>query len=225
MFKRIILPLIFGLGGAAILISLGVWQLQRLAWKEAILAEIDATIAADPVPVPAAPTPEADQFRPVTASGLITDEEIHVLGSVKKIGPGYRIISAFVTDDGRRLLLDRGWVGLTAKETPRPPVRATITGNLHWPDEMNSSTPAPDLKAGIWFGRDIPAMAAHLDTEPVLIVLRETSESEQVTTPFPLDSSGIPNDHLEYVLTWFGLAIVWLGMTAFLLWRINRKTL
>ncbi|MCT8161349.1 SURF1 family protein [Pseudoruegeria sp. SHC-113] len=225
MFKRIFLPLLFGLGGAAILISLGTWQLQRLAWKEAILAEIDTTITAAPVPVPEAPTQDADQYLPVTATGTITDQEIQILGSVKKIGPGYRIVSAFESEDGRRLLLDRGWVALEAKNASRPPVQAQITGNLHWPDEMTSSTPEPDLVAGIWFGRDIPAMAAHLNTEPVLIVLRETSETEQVTAPFPLDSSGIPNDHLEYVLTWFGLAIVWLGMTAFLLWRINRKTL
>lgn len=223
MFKKVILPLVFGLGGAAILISLGLWQLQRMEWKEAVLAEIDQTITAAPIAVPSNPTEATDQFRPVTATGLITDEEITILASTKTLGASYRIISVFETG-GRRLLLDRGFVPITDQNAPRPAVEAEITGNLHWPDEINSSTPEPDLGAGIWFGRDIEAMAGALNTEPVMIVLRGTSESNPVTTPFPLDSAGIPNDHLEYVLTWFGLAIVWLGMTGFLLWRINRKT-
>ncbi|MEP2783693.1 MAG: SURF1 family protein [Pseudoruegeria sp.] len=222
MFKKIILPLIFGLGGAAILISLGTWQLQRLNWKETVLAEIDTRIKAAPVIVPATPSEAKDQYLPVKAIGRITDQELTFLASTKKLGASYRIVSVFETG-GRRLMLDRGFVPITAKDSLRPPVEAAIIGNLHWPDEITSSTPEPDLKADIWFGRDIPEMAKALQTEPVLIVLRETSEADPVTTAFPVDSASIPNDHLEYVLTWFGLAIVWLGMTVFFMWRINRR--
>ena len=224
MTRRIIFPLLLGILGTAVLIGLGVWQLQRLQWKEGILAEIDARMASAPVALPAAPDPARDRFLPVTATGSITDEEIDVLVSLKGVGPGYRIISAFETDDGRRILLDRGFVRDDQKDTPRPPVSGvTITGNLHWPDEVDSFTPDADTDRNIWFARDVPAMAAALGTEPVMIILRTTSEPAPAVSPLPMDSAGIPNDHLGYAIQWFGLAAVWAGMTGWLLWRIRRR--
>ncbi len=219
MTTRMIIPLLFGLIGAAILMSLGNWQHHRLNWKTAVLADIDAAILADPVAVPAMPTQADHEYLPVIADGTTTTDEITILASTKQIGAAYRIISVFETD-GRRLLLDRGFVPLTDKDTPRRATELTVTGNLYWPDEVNSSTPAPDITASIWYARDIPAMAAALNTEPVLIVARDATDP--VITPFPVDSSAIPNNHLEYVLTWYGLAIVWLGMTGYFLWRMRR---
>jgi surfeit locus 1 family protein len=219
-----ILPLLFGILGTAVLIALGVWQLQRLEWKEGILAEIDARMAAAPGALPADPDPARDRFLPVTANGTITDEEIDVLVSVKGTGPGYRIIAAFETNDGRRILLDRGFVRDDQKDAPRPPVSdVTVTGNLHWPDEVDRFTPAADTARNIWFARDVPAMAAALRTEPVMIILRTTTESAPAVSPLPMDSAGIPNDHLGYAIQWFGLAAVWAGMTGWLLWRIRRR--
>ncbi len=224
MTRRMILPLLFGILGTAVLISLGVWQLQRLEWKQAILAEIDARMAAAPVGLPADPDPARDRFLPVTATGTITDEELDVLVSVKGTGPGYRIISAFETDDDRRILLDRGFVRDDRKDAPRPPVPGvTVTGNLHWPDEVDGYTPATDTARNIWFARDVPAMADALGTEPLMIILRTTSEPAPAVAPLPLDSAGIPNDHLGYAIQWFGLAAVWAGMTGWLLWRIRRR--
>lgn len=224
MRRNMLLPLIFGLLGTAILCALGTWQLKRLTWKTEVLAAIDAKILSEAVDIPLSPTEEKDQFLPVTVSGMIGPEELTFLASVQKIGPGYRIVSAFALEDGRRVMLDRGFVAISAKDASRPAVHAKITGNLHWPDEISDSTPPPDLKANIWFGRDIPEMAKVLKTEPVLLVQRSSSEENLVTTPFPVDSAGIPNKHLEYVVTWFGLAIVWFGMTAFLLWRIRQRS-
>ncbi len=217
--RRLILPLIFGIVGTAILVGLGTWQVQRLMWKEAILSEIDARIVDAPVAIPANPDPEADRFLPVRASGTITQDELHVLVSVKKIGPGYRVISAFETDTGRRILVDRGFIFTPDKNAERPQVRATITGNLHWPDEIDSYTPDNDVDGNIWFSRDVPAMAAALKTEPVLLIMRETSENDPLVTPLPVDSAGIPNDHLQYAVTWFGLATVWVIMTLYFMWR------
>lgn len=220
--RRLILPLIFGIVGTAILVSLGTWQLRRMVWKETILAEIDARITDLPVAVPANPDPITDRFLPVTASGVIkgnaTGEELHVLVSVKKVGPGYRIISAFETD-GRRILLDRGFIFTPHKDDVRPEVTATISGNLHWPDEIDSYTPDNDLAKNIWFSRDVATMAKALNAEPVLLIARQTSENDPAVTPLPVDSAGIPNDHLQYVVTWFGLAAVWVIMTLYYLWR------
>ncbi len=222
--KKLIAPVLIGLTGGAILIALGAWQVQRLAWKEDMLARIAARIAAPPVSLPADPDPARDQFLAVRISGTIATPDLEVLASVKGIGAGYRVIAPFELDDGRRILLDRGFVALAAKDAPRPPVRATITGNLRWPDEKNASTPPPDEKRGIWFARDLGAMAERLGTEPVLVVLRESDEASPQATPYPVDTKGIPNNHFQYAVTWFGLALVWFGMTGYWIWRIRRKT-
>lgn len=222
MTRRMIIPLLIGLLGGAILISLGVWQLNRLAWKEAVLAEIDARIADAPVPLPAAPDPQADRYLPVTATGRFTGDQLDVLVSRKQIGPGVRVVEAFETQDGRRILVDRGFVRQDDRAVPRLSGAATVEGNLHWPDEVDGFTPPPDPATGLWFARDVTAMAAALDTETTFIVARKPTGGE--IEPMPVDSSGIPNDHMNYAITWFSLAAVWLGMTAYLLWRIRQRT-
>lgn len=222
MIARLVTALLFGLVGAAILISLGLWQMQRLHWKEAILAEIDARIAAPPAALPARPDPEADRYRPVTVTGRFTGEVLRVLVSLKEVGPGLRIIEAFETEAGRRILIDRGFLPEADKTRSLTAGPATVTGNLHWPDEVDRFTPPPDPAAGLWFARDVGAMARALGTEATFLVAREPTGDG--ITPIPVDSSGIPNDHWGYAVQWFSLAAVWLGMTAYLLWRIRRRT-
>lgn len=221
--SRLILPLVFGIVGTAILVSLGNWQVRRLAEKEAYLAAIEARINDAPVAVPAMPDPEADRFLPVTTTGTMTNEELHVLVSTKELGAGYRIISAFETETGRRLMIDRGFVAIEDKETSRVTGPMTIGGNLHWPVEIDSFTPENDVAGNIWFSRDVPTMAAALNAEPILVILRQSSVETPTLTPLPVDTSGIPNDHLEYIVTWYGLAIVWVFMTLYYLLRM-RKT-
>ena len=221
---RLIAAGIFGIVGVAILVSLGVWQMQRLDWKQAVLADIEARIAADPVPVPAAPDAEADRYLPVEVTGRFGDQVIRVLVSQRGLGAGYRLISPFETGDGRRLLVDRGVIR-TADETPAAPAgEVTVTGNLHWPEERDGFTPENDLDANIWFAREVPVLAGHFGTEPVLVIARVLAPAEPAVTPLPVSTEGIPNDHLNYAITWFSLAAVWLGMTLFLLWRIRRRT-
>jgi surfeit locus 1 family protein len=223
MNRRMIFPLLLGIAGTAVLIALGVWQLQRLAWKEGIIAEIEGRIGAAPVAIPADPEPERDRYLPVTARGDFTGNDLHVLVSTRDQGQGHRVISAFVLEDGRRVMVDEGYVRGGGELHPGPAVGVTVTGNLHWPDEVDSWTPAPDLSDGLYFARDVPAMAAALDTEPVLIVARSIDGTAPRATALPVTAEGIPNDHLGYAIQWFGLAAVWAGMTGFLLWRIRLR--
>ena len=209
--------LIFGVTGAAILVSLGVWQVQRLAWKEALLAEIDARIAAEPGPLPQSPNPVTDRFAPVGVEGTFLPGEVHVLVSVKRVGPGFRIIAPFQTIEGRRILIDRGFVPTEAKNAARDLGVTQVAGNLHWPEETDSFTPEADLSTNTWFARDVAAMAMALDTEPVLLIA--SSQTDPGVTPLPVDTSVIPNDHLEYAITWFSLAAIWVAMTGGFLWR------
>jgi surfeit locus 1 family protein len=215
--RRLMFLLIFGLTGAGILISLGVWQVQRLAWKERVLAEIESRIDAAPVALPRALSPADDRYMPVEVSGSFQPDEVHVLVSIKRVGPGFRIIAPFETDDGRRILVDRGFVADEDKRNPRSLGSTIVRGNLHWPREIDSYTPDPDLNTNTWFARDVPQMAAHLGTEEVLVIAK--SETDPSVTPMPVDTAGIPNDHLQYAITWFSLAAIWTMMTALFLWR------
>jgi surfeit locus 1 family protein len=220
---RVISVLVFGAVGVAILVSLGLWQMQRLTWKEGILADIEARISAAPVDLPRSPDPQADRYLPVAVTGRIGSDHVRVLVSQRGVGAGYRIVSALEAEDGRRVLLDRGVLPV-AEDVPLPPAGpVTVTGNLHWPDERDGFTPENDLADNIWFARDVAALADHLRAEPVLVIARAVAPPEPAITPLPVSTEGIPNDHLNYAITWFLLATVWLGMTLFLLWRIRPR--
>ncbi|WP_324753753.1 SURF1 family protein [Roseovarius sp. Pro17] len=220
--RRLLVPLLFGLLGAGVLIALGAWQMQRLAWKEAVLADIDARLAGAPVDLPAQPDSETDKYLPVAVQGVLSSPELHVLIGTKDLGAGYRLIQRFETD-GRMIMVDRGFIPLTSKASAREVGPASLIGNLHWPDEVDGYTPAPDAERGIWFARDVPAMADALGTEPVLLVVRDQlSGPGGEMTALAVDSAAIPNDHLQYAITWFSLAAIWLVMTGYLIWRMTR---
>lgn len=218
--NRVLFLILIGLGGAAILVSLGIWQVQRLTWKQSVIERIDDRILAAPVSLPESYDPDADAYLPVEASGFLAGDTLRVLVSQKNVGAGYRLITALETDGGR-ILLDRGFVAVDDKGIATPDQQITVVGNLQWPQEADDFTPEPDLANNIWFARDVPAMAAALDTEPVLVVARWLSLDDPVVTPLPVDTTRIPNDHLQYAVTWFSLAAVWLAMSFLFLLRFR----
>lgn len=218
--RQILFILIVGLAGLATLLSLGIWQIKRLDWKEGLIAKAELMMREPAIALPAHPDFEHDRYRPVFASGSYTGEELHVLTSSREEGPGFRIIAAFVTDDGRRILVDRGFVQETQKMTPRPGHAGQVEGNLNWPDDMTSGTPDPDPAANMWFGRDVPVMSAYLKTEPLMIIARMPTGDGITALPA---TAAFKNDHLAYAVTWFGLALVWAGMTLGWLWRIRAR--
>ena len=226
MTRRMITPLIFGLGGLAILISLGVWQIQRLHWKEGLLAEIHARIAADPVAVPASPDRARDNRLSVTAEVTLDGREAHVLTSRKFAGPGYLVIVPARLADGRQVMLDMGFIPEAEKNAARPAGRMRIVGNMLWPEEVDSFTPDPNFEKNIWFARDAGKLAQAFgiaQPDPYIIVVRQVVQGGYHTEPVAIGVD-VPNDHLNYAITWFSLAFCWLGMTAYLLWRIRQKT-
>lgn len=218
--RRLIFPLLLGVAGIAVLCSLGLWQVQRMEWKRGYLAEIENRIAAVPVALPVVADAEADRYRPVFVEGAFTGEGLEVLSSTKMGGVGVRVIGVFEAE-GRRVLVDRGYLPEAQRRAARSVTVARIEGNLQWPQDSDQFTPPPDTKTGLWYARDVAAMAQALRTEPLLIVARApTGDGIQ---PMPVDTSGIPNDHWGYAITWFLLALVWAGMTAGLLWRMTRR--
>nr|MBA3325768.1 SURF1 family protein [Paracoccaceae bacterium] len=163
------------------------------------------------------------EYLRVRAEGVLGPGELHVYTSAPPFGVGYRVIAPMAIADGRRILIDRGFVPVDAKDAPRPAGPLTVEGALMWPDETDGFTSTPDREKNIWFARDVDLMAAALETAPVMLV---AAVSDDPAAPMPLPVGvNIRNDHLGYAITWFGLATVWAVMTGYLLWRIKRRTL
>lgn len=222
-------PAVFGAAGAAVLLALGTWQLGRMEQKAAIIAQAETRLRADPVAVPASVDPERDKLLRVEAVGYLERRELHVLSSMKIFGPGYRVITTIdLAPDGRRtgrrILVDLGFVpermkSLIDREPSSIRLRKRhptdrVVGLLYWPDEADGWTPAPDRERNIWFARDVAAMAQELGAEPVLLIAQSHPDGD-IPLPRP-PGVDIPNRHLEYVLTWYGLAMVWAVMS--LIW-------
>ncbi len=201
----------------AILIGLGAWQVQRLHWKQGLLARIEQRQAAPPRPlaaVLAAARPGEDlEFTRVTVScpGLATARFVE-LYSIRDGDPGSRLVSACplsgVAYDA--ILVDRGFVDQAISARPPqvpggPPV--AVTGVLRKGGEGSALTPA--LRNGQWFVRDISGMAAALGVRrpaPYVLAAETSSNPEwKALRPAPLPGR-ISNSHLGYAITWFGLA-------------------
>ncbi|MFK7944844.1 MAG: SURF1 family protein [Paracoccaceae bacterium] len=215
-------PIILGVCGVATLLILGAWQVQRLDWKEALIATLEERAAAAPVSVPVSPDSTRDNFLRVRVAGLLEPEELDVLTSIKNVGPGFRIVAPMLLEDGRRILLDLGYVPEVMKDlesrtqSPRHggiPIELDATGILYWP-VSDGLAPAPDQKREMWFEWDVAKMAATLQTEPLLVVAAQHNLGQRWPLPRP-PGVDLPNNHLEYAITWFGLAVVWAFMSVF----------
>ena len=222
--RRIWFIVFIGFAGTACLLYLGKWQIDRLYWKLDVLNKIDQKIAAAPVPLPAEPSESVHKYLSVEISGQFLQESIRVLASKKRYGAGYRIIHVFRTN-GRRLLVDLGFVGLETDYDVDLINDISLVGNLHWPDEVDNFTPEPDLENNIWFARNVERVASALQTEPILIILKDSTLKDQNIKPMPIDTTHIPNDHLQYAITWFSLAIIWALMSCLFIWTTRQKAL
>lgn len=206
-----IAPIVLGVCGVAVLLGLCSWQVQRLAWKEALIAELETRLAAEPAVLPAAPDAERDAFLRVAVEGRLGEGALYRLTTVRPDGPGFQVIVP-VEVGGRRILADLGYVpeGERATALPPPGTGLSLTGALFWP-EPDSSAPAPDLAAGIVFSRRPEPLADALNTEPLLIVADQHSLGARPRAmALGVD---LPNNHLNYAITWGGLALVWAVMS------------
>jgi surfeit locus 1 family protein len=198
-------------------LALGTWQVQRLAWKQGLIAAIaDANSKA---PLTALPSDEAAltalQFHKVTLKGTWRgDVEFHLTPRYWRDKFGYAIISPFTLNDGRTLLVNRGWIPAKKKalsERPETAVKgkATLSGLIRVGAERSYFSPHNQPEKNIWFGRDTADMAAYAklnNTVPAMLDLVGTQDAEKL--PVPSDGTiRLKNDHLSYIFTWYGIAL------------------
>jgi surfeit locus 1 family protein len=217
--------------GIAILIGLGVWQVKRLHWKEALLAKIAALEAAAPIPVNQAlaggvASTELDFVRVTAICPDIETTPYLKLYAVREVA-GFRLITPCVLNGGpyRTILVDRGFVAQDQVQNLKPgqgrKLDQPVVGVLRKGDVRNFLTPANAPEQGLWYWRDIPAMAASLgvtDAAPTFLMLERPAPQGFGPTPAPIPAD-IPNNHLQYALTWFGLALALLGVYLASLWK------
>ncbi len=223
MYYKVVFPIIFGVFGVSILLSLGFWQVQRLAWKTDLLTAINERLNQPAVALPAKVDKKNNQYLKVYVTGVFKSGEIHNLTSQKFKGPGFKIISPFIAESGQTLLVDRGFTKEIFKNYSKSIETTYIEGNLLWPNEVDSFTPAPNRNKNIWFARDIEKMSNYLKTEPILLVATRENQPDKFIEPEPI-SLNIPNNHLQYAITWFSLSGIWFFMTIYFFWsRLKEK--
>ncbi len=208
--------IVFTIPAVIMLLGLGTWQVERLAWKQALIAERAAGVAMPPVPL-TAPVPDAKSmaFRRVTVTGtFLHDKEIHLAARALRNGEiGFQIITPLLRENGPAVLVNRGWVPSARRD---PATRAggqtggvvTVTGIVRLPGVQHLFTPDNDVAGNFWFWTDVEAMAG----EAGVAVLPLLVEAGAAPNPggFPLGGQtrlDLPNDHLEYAIIWYSFAV------------------
>lgn len=177
--RAAIWPTVAALPVLAALIGLGTWQVQRMHWKEGLIAERAAGLAAPPI-APAEIGPDRE-FRRVRATGTFANERtIFLTARVRNGEPGYHAVTPLVLRSGGSVLVDRGWV----KTRTAPPAagEAVVEGFVRKGGRPSGWTPDNDPTRNVWFYVDAPY---YIDTAP---------------------PPELPNNHLGYAVTWYGLA-------------------
>ncbi|VDS08518.1 SURF1 family protein [Paracoccus haematequi] len=209
-----------------ILLGLGVWQVQRLAWKTDLIARVDARVAAAPVAAPGpaewdALTEENAEYRRVTVAGDYRPDSDVLVQAVTERGPGFWVMTPLRTQDGWTVLVNRGFVAADRRDDrPLPAGAQTVTGLLRLSQPGGAFLRANDPRAGRWYSRDTQAIAATLGlprAAPYFIDADRAGGGQQPVGGMTVIA--FRNNHLSYALTWFAMA----GLLAFLTLRVLRR--
>ena len=213
-----------------IMVGLGTWQVERLAWKNALIERIESGMRAAPAPLPARVENPADwDFRRVSVTGqFLHDHELDLAARSMNGRIGYQIVTPLKRGDGTLVMVNRGWVPLEKRDPASRPEglpagTVTVEGVARVPAERGWMQPDNDPAANMWFWYDIQRMAAQAGAStgnalPVVI------EAGAAANPgcFPIGGQtnvNITNNHLQYAFTWFSLAITLIVIYFVFHWR------
>jgi surfeit locus 1 family protein len=237
----IVAPTILTVALLAALLGLGNWQLDRKAWKEGLIDTLDRRLADAPAALPPAAswqqlTAAADEYRRVQfRATLVPHQEALVFTSGSTFrpdveGPGYWVLAPARLADGGVVVVNRGFVPEGRQDAAAHDDGGTgpldLVGVMRWPELPGWFTPQPDQARNIWFARDQLAIATadHWgEVAPFYVEQESPQPPGGLPQPGPLKVN-LPDDHLQYAITWFGLAAVLAGTFAFWLRSRRRET-
>jgi surfeit locus 1 family protein len=223
--------------GVAILVGLGMWQLERLEWKEGVIARIEARTKAEPISLERALEIAREEddpsYYPVRVEGRFHNKREHYLYAISLEGePGWHVITPLETVDGDVVLIDRGFVPDRLRD---PATRrkgqlqevVAVTGLIRTPEKPNLFIPDNDPEANQWFTRDLPAMGRSMFPDRLVEIAPFFLEADESEVPGGWPKGGqtrlkLTNNHLQYALTWFGLAICLVVIYAVFAWGAYR---
>jgi len=205
---------------AAMLFALGVWQLERLAWKLDLIARVGARVAAAPVSPPgpadwAQVSAARDEYRHVVLGGTYLNNRETLVQAVTEEGPGYWVLTPLHADGGYFVLINRGFVtadaaAQSARQAGLIDGHATVKGLLRISEPrggfLRANAPATDH----WYSRDVAAIARARGVSPTAPYF---IDADAAPNPGGWPRGGLtvikfPNSHLAYALTWFALAVM-----------------
>lgn len=216
-FRFTLWPTLFTIPALALLIALGTWQLERLQWKTALIAAREAALAAPAVPAPETlEAARALDFHNVTVSGRFDHaKELLIEARDKRDVTGAQIVTPLILADGRILLVNRGFVP-ESRRAPGTRAEGQVAGTVTLAGILRLAVPPRGLvmpvnQPGFWTYVDIPKMAAADGLDPASL-LPYYIEAGPAPNPggFPIGGQtriALPNDHLQYALTWYGFAV------------------
>ena len=238
--RGLLVPAAVTLVMLAVLISLGTWQIERKAWKEALIGRLSERVSAPSGDVPPRAswdqlTAEDWEFRRVAFEAeLRPDQEalVYTVGSPLRpdiSGPGYWVFAPARLSDGSSVAINRGFVPEGRQDPKSRPDgqaggRIPVVGVLRWPEARGLFTPTDNPDRNLWFVRDHRAIAAAKQWGPVApFFIDQEAPLPRGGLPKPGKvAPSLPNNHLQYALTWYGLALV-LIVTFGLWWRSGRS--
>jgi len=221
-------PVMFALFAFTLFVALGTWQMQRRTWKMALIATMEQRFADAPVRLPpraswAKLERSQNEFERVTFSGTFADRSyarVYGIGSAARTGisgPGFWIFAPIAVTSGGIVVINRGFVPEGAQGDEPPTGTIEFIGVLRWPEPRSFFSPAADPQHDLWFARDQFAIAAAKgwgDVAPFYVDLEVPLPPGGLPAPAPLRVN-LRDDHLQYAITWYGLAAVVLMMSAF----------
>jgi surfeit locus 1 family protein len=224
---KLIWPTLAALAGLAVLVGLGTWQLERKRWKEDLLAKMAARVGADPVPMarlgdPAAPGADIE-YRHVTVVGRFHHDRERYLYQPGPGGLGWHVYTPLQTAPGRILWVNRGLVPDTAKD-PAKRSAGQVVGEIQVQGLLRKApakalfAPQNDPRGNLWYWPDVAALTISAFPPGTVMVLPLVLEVDaKPLPPGGLPAGGVtrinlPNRHLEYAVTWFGLAATLVGV-------------
>ena len=221
-----------------LLIGLGVWQVERLAWKEALIASIQEGLAKPAAaleqPADAWKTLSQKEYTPVSVSGHFRHTEERRLFASDGGDFGWHVYTPLETEGGRIVFVNRGFVPEALKDPASRTAgeiegTVAVRGLLRKPASKGSFDADPDQARNIWYWRDLAGMTATLpeaDRERVLPFFIDALAEPANPGGWPkggVTRLDIPNRHLEYALTWFGLAVTLVGVFLAFAWTRLRQ--